>query len=189
MTFNFLYILFVQEMPYMCNTVRTQSSCSSEKTEKPPKVQTSATNLFTTMILQFQLARMANEMSITQDVRTMTWINLVVKMLKGQYTFCQNNNYNEISFNPCSEEHYPTESFMKIVRETQIEPNRYYLETVMNKSLYDNFAVNSYTPKVTVVEQQTPQEDNDDNRQTQSPCPSNWSDYLHIEDDTNDKNT
>ena len=89
---------------------------------------------------------MANEMSITQDFRSMTLnlptdmvtINLVVKMLKGQYTFCQNNNYNEISFNPWSEDHHPTESFMKIVRETQIEPNRYYLETVMGQSLYDN---------------------------------------------------
>ena len=137
---------------------------------------------------------MANEMSITQDFRMMTLnlpantvtINLVVKTLKGQYTFCQNNNYSEMSFNLWSEDHYPTESFMKIVRETQIEPNRYYLETVMHQSLYDNFAVNSYRPKVTVVEQQTPQEGNDENRQTQSPCPSNWSDYLHVEDDTSD---
>ena len=140
---------------------------------------------------------MANEMNITQDFRMMTLhlptdmvtINLVVKMLKGQYTFCQNNNYNDISFNPWSEDHHPTESFMKIVRETQIEPNRYYLETVMSQSLYDNFAANSYRPKVTVVEQQKPQEDNDNNGQTQSPCPSNWSDYLHVEDDTDDENT
>ena len=140
---------------------------------------------------------MANEMNITQDFRTMTLnlptnmvtINLVVKTLKGQYTFCQNNNYNEISFNPWTEDHHPTESFMKIVRETQIEPNRYYLETVMIQSLYDNFAVNSYRPKVTVVKQQTPQENNDNNRQTQSLCPSNWSDYLQVEDDTDDENT
>ena len=95
-----------------------------------------------------------------------------------------------MSFNPWSEDHHPTESFMKIVREAQIEPNRYYLETVMHQSLYDNFAANSYRPKVTVIKQQTPQEGNDENRQTQSPCPSNWSDYLHIEDDTSDdKNT
>ena len=59
-------------------------------------------------------------MSITQDFRMMTLdlpndtvtINLVGKMLKGQYMFCQNNNHNEISFNPWSEDHYPTESFM-----------------------------------------------------------------------------
>ena len=74
---------------------------------------------------------------------------------------------------------------MKIVRETQIEPNRYYLETVMHQSLYDNFATNTYRPKITVIEHQTPQEDNDENRQTQSPCPSNWSDDLHVVDDTN----
>ena len=140
---------------------------------------------------------MANEMSITQDFRMMALnlptdkvtINLVVKMLKGQYTLCQNNNYNEISSNPWSEDHHPTESFMKIARETQIEPNRYYLETVMSQSLYNKFAVNSYRPKVTVIKQQIPQEDNDHNRQTQSPHPSNWSDYLHIEDDTDDENT
>ena len=58
----------------------------------------------------------------------------------------------------------------------------------MSQSLYDNFATNCHQPKVTVVEQQTPQEDNN-NRQTQSPCPSNWSDYLHVGDDTDDKNT
>ena len=89
---------------------------------------------------------------------------------------------------PWSEDLQPSETFMRIVRETQIEPNRYYLETIMNQSLYDNFAANSHQPKVTVVEQQTPQED-DNNRQTQSPCPSNWSDYLHVADDTDDKNT
>ena len=93
-----------------------------------------------------------------------------------------------MSFNPWSEDHIPTESFMKIVRETQIEPNRYYLETVMHQSLYENFASNSYTPKVTVIEQQAPQENNDEKRQTQSPCPSSWSNYLlHIEDDTDDE--
>ena len=139
---------------------------------------------------------MANELSITQDFRTMTLnipgntvtISLLVKMSKGQYGFCQNNNYSEMSFNPWSEDHHPTESFMKIVRETQIEPNKYYLETVMHQSLYDNFGADSYRPRVTVIKQQTPQEDNEENRQIQSPCPSNWSDDLHVVDDTNDKN-
>ena len=109
-------------------------------------------------------------------------------MLKGQYTYAQNNYYNETSFRPRSEDLQPSETFMRIVRETQIEPNRYYLETIMNQSLYDNFATNSHRPKITVVEQQAPLED-DNNRQTQSPCPSNWSDYLHMADDTDDKNT
>ena len=94
-----------------------------------------------------------------------------------------------MSFNPWSEDHIPTESFMKIIRETQIEPNRYYLETVMHRSLCENFALNSYTPKVTVIEQQPPQENNDENRQTQSPCSSNWSDHLlYVDDDTDDEN-
>ena len=96
--------------------------------------------------------RMANEMSITQDFRMMTLnlpadtvtINLEVKTLKGQYTFAQHNNYNEMSFRPWSEDLQPSETFMRIVRETQIEPNRYYLETIMNQSLYDNFAANSH---------------------------------------------
>ena len=62
----------------------------------------------------------------------------------------------------------------------QIEPNSYYLETVMNQSLVNNFAINCTRPKVTTIEQDALQED-ETNRQ--SPCPSNWSDYLHIEDD------
>ena len=140
---------------------------------------------------------MAKELSITQDFRTLTLnlpvnmvtINLEVKTLKGQYMFAQNNNYNEMSFKPWSEDLQPSETFMRIVREKQIEPNRYYLENVMNQSLYNNFAVNCHQPKVTVVKQQTPQEDNDNYRQTQSACPSNRSDYLHMADDTDDKNT
>ena len=79
---------------------------------------------------------MANELNITQDFRTMTLnlpsnmvtVQLVVKTLKGQYRFCQNNNYRETGFNPWSEDFQPTESFMKTVREMQIKPDRYYLE-------------------------------------------------------------
>ena len=33
---------------FVCNTIKAQSSFSSEKMERPPKVQTSAANLFTT---------------------------------------------------------------------------------------------------------------------------------------------
>ena len=135
-------------------------------------------------------------MSITQDFRTLTLtlpadmvtISVEIKSLKGHYTYSQNNNYTNVSFNLWSEDFQPAETFMRIVRETQIEPNRYYLETIMNQSLYDNFAVNCHQPKVTVVKHQTPQED-DNNKQTQSPCPSNWSDYLNVADDTDDENT
>ena len=45
MTFKFLYTLCVQEMLYICNTTKAQSSFSSEKKERPPEVQTSATSL------------------------------------------------------------------------------------------------------------------------------------------------
>ena len=56
----------------------------------------------------------------------------------------------------------------------------------MHQSLYDNFAANNYAPKLTVIRQQKPQEDNIENRQTQNPSPSNWSNYLHVGDDTSD---
>ena len=56
----------------------------------------------------------------------------------------------------------------------------------MNQSLYINFAANCHQPKVTVVEQKAPQ-DNDTNKQSQRSCPSNWRDYLYVEDDTDDK--
>ena len=75
---------------------------------------------------------MANELNITQDFRTMTLnlpantvtVQVVVKTLKGQYGFCQNNNHRETSFNPWSEDLQPTESFMKVVREIQIKPDK-----------------------------------------------------------------
>ena len=36
---------------------------------------------------------------------------------------------------------------------------------------------------------QNPLQEDETNRQRQSPCPSNWSDYLHVEDDTDNKST
>ena len=138
---------------------------------------------------------MAKELSITQDFRTLTLtlpadtvtISVEVKSLKGHYTYSQNNDYTDLSFNLWSEDFQPSETFMRIVREMQIEPNRYYLETIMNQTLCNNFAMNCHQPKVTVVKQQMPQED-DTNREIQSPCPSNQSDYLHMADNTDDKN-
>ena len=86
---------------------------------------------------------MANELNITQEFRTMTLnlpantvtVQVVVKTLKGQYGYCQNNNHGETTFNPWSEDLQPTESFMKLVRETQIKPDRYYLEMAMHQTL------------------------------------------------------
>ena len=103
---------------------------------------------------------MANEMTITQNFRQLTvtlpadtvTVNLDVKMLKGQYTYSLNNNYTDLSFNLWSEDHEPSETFLKIVREMQIEPNSYYLEMVMNQSLVNNFAIHCNRPKVTTVE-------------------------------------
>ena len=137
---------------------------------------------------------MANEMSITQDFKQLTLtlpadmvtVNLDVKMLKGQYTYSLTNNYTDLSFNPWSEDLQPSETFLIIVREMQIEPNSYYLETVMNQSLVNNFAANCHWPKVTVIEQNAPQ-DNEIDKQRQSPCSSNWSDYLHVADDTDNE--
>ena len=91
---------------------------------------------------------MANEMSITQDFRQLTLtlpadtvtVNLDVKMLKGQYMYSLNNNYTDLSFNQWSEDLQPSETFLRIVMETQIEPNPYYLEIIINQSLVNNFA-------------------------------------------------
>ena len=55
--------------------------------------------------------------------------------------------------------------------ETQIKPDKFYLENAMHQSLYKNYALNSYMPKVTVIGQLPPQENNDDNRQTQESMP------------------
>ena len=65
-------------------------------------------------------------------------VHLDIKTLKGQYTYSLNNNYTDLSFTPWSEGHEPSESFQNIVRETEIEPNSYYLETVMRQSLVNN---------------------------------------------------
>ena len=115
---------------------------------------------------------MAKELSITQDFRKLTLtlpadmvtISVEVKSLKGHYIYSQNNNYTDLSFNPWSEDLQPTETFMRIVRETQIQPNSYYLETIMNQTLCNNFATYCDRTKVTVVEQKMPQ-DEDINRQ------------------------
>ena len=139
---------------------------------------------------------MANELNITQDFRTMTLnlptdmvtVQLVVKTMKGQYGFCQNNNHCETSFNPWSEDLQPTESFMKFVREMQIKPDKFYLENAMHQTLCENYGFNNYMPKVLVYGQLLPKDNNDENRQTQSPCPSNWSDDLYIVDNNNDEN-
>ena len=48
MTFKFLYTLCVQEMLYICNPTKPQSSFSSEKTERPPKVTNFSYKLTTT---------------------------------------------------------------------------------------------------------------------------------------------
>ena len=131
---------------------------------------------------------MASEMSITQNFRQLMLtlpaesitVNIDIKMLKGQYMYSLNNNYTDLSFTLWSEDYEPSETFLKIVRYMQIEPNSYYSEMVMNWSLVNNFAINCKRPKVTTIEQDAPQEDGT-NRQ--SPCPSNWSDYLHFKDD------
>ena len=101
---------------------------------------------------------MANELSITQDFRKMTLdlptnmvtIQVVVKTLKGQYRVCQNNNHHETTFSPWSENLQPTKSFMKVVRETQIKPDKFYLENVMCQTLGENYAFDDYMPNVLV---------------------------------------
>ena len=95
---------------------------------------------------------MAKELNITQDFRMFTLtlpankvtISVEVKSLKGHYMYSQNNNHTDLSFNLLSEDFQPSEAFMRIVREMQIEPNSYYLETIMNQTLCNNFAMNCH---------------------------------------------
>ena len=103
-------------------------------------------------------------------------IQIVVKILKGQYGVCQNNNHREMTFNPWSEGLQPAESFMRVVREMQIKPDSYYLETCMHQTLSENYGHNGHAPKVWVYG--LPQDNNEENLQIHSPCPSNWSDDL-----------
>ena len=114
-------------------------------------------------------------------------VQVVVKTLKGQYGYCQNNNNRETSFNPWSEDLQPTESFMKVVREMQIKPDKFYLENAMHQTLCENYGFNNYMPNVLVYGQLPPQDNNDEDRQIQSPCPSNWSDDLYVVDDNKDE--
>ena len=134
---------------------------------------------------------MANELNITQDFRTMTLnlpadtvtVQIVVKTLKGQYGVCQNNNHREMTFNPWSEDLQPMESFMRVVREMQIKPDRYYLETCMHQTLGENYGYGDHMPNVYIYGQLPPRDNNDKDLQIQSPCPSNWSDDLLEIDD------
>ena len=110
----------------------------------------------------------------------------VIITLKGQYGVCQNNNHRETTFNPWSEDLQPTESFMRVVREMQIKPGRYYLETCMCQTLSENYGHNDHAPKVWV--HTPPQDDNEEDLQIHSPCPSNWSDDLLEIDDNKAQN-
>ena len=125
-------------------------------------------------------------MTLNLPADTVT-VHIVVKTLKGQYGVCQNNNHRETSFNPWSEDLQPTESFMKIVRESQIKPDKYYLETVMHQTLGKNYGYSDHMPNVRVYGQLPPQGNNDEDRQIQSPCPSNWSDDLCVVNDKNNE--
>ena len=115
--------------------------------------------------------RMANEMNITQECRTLTLnlpadtvtVQIIVKTLKGQYGYCQNNNHRETTFNPWSEDLQSMESFMRIVREMQIRPDRYYLETRMHQTLGQNYGYGNYMPNICIYGQLAPRNDNYEN--------------------------
>ena len=114
---------------------------------------------------------MANELNITKEFRTMTLnlpadtvtVQIVVKTLKGQYRVCQNNNHREMTFNPWSEDIQPTESFMRVVREMQMRPDRYYLETCMHQTLGKNYGYSDNMPNVWIYGQLPPRDVNEEN--------------------------
>ena len=91
-----------------------------------------------------------------------------------------------MTFNPWSEDLQPMESFMRVVREMQIKPDHYYLETCMCQTLSENYGHNDHAPKVWV--HTPPQDDNEEDLQIHSPCPSNWSDDLLEIDDNKAQN-
>ena len=64
MTFKFLYTLCVQEMLYICNTTKAQSSFSPEKTERPPEVQNFSCKLTTTYNRTNQQGKMISYLMI-----------------------------------------------------------------------------------------------------------------------------
>ena len=138
---------------------------------------------------------MANELNITQEFRTMTLnlpadtvtVQIVVKTLKGQYGYCQNIIIEKQLSTHGVEDLQPTESFMRLVRERQIKPDSYYLETCMHQHLGENYGYSNYMPNVLIYGQLSPRDDNDKNLQIQSPCPSNWSDDLQVRDKNRDK--
>ena len=90
--------------------------------------------------------------------------------------FAKNNNHRETTFNPWSVDLQPTESFMRIIRETQIKPDRYYLETCMHQTLSENYGHYDHAPKIRI--HTPPQDHNEKESRIHSPCPSNWSDDL-----------
>ena len=49
---------------------------------------------------------------------------------------------------------------MRVVREMQIKPDSYYLETCMNQTLSENYGHNDHAPKVWVYG--PPQDDNEE---------------------------
>ena len=76
---------------------------------------------------------------------------------------------------------------MRLVREMQITPDRYYLETCMHHTLNENYGYSNFMPNVWIYGQLPPRDNNDENLQIQSPCPSNWSDDLRIIDNNKDE--
>ena len=50
---------------------------------------------------------------------------------------------------------------MRLVREMQITPDRYYLETCMHQTLGENYGYSNYMPNVWIYGQLAPRDDND----------------------------
>ena len=76
---------------------------------------------------------------------------------------------------------------MRVVRDMQIKPDSYYLETCMCQTLSENYGYSNYMPNVWIYGQLPPRDSNDENLQIQSPCPSNWSDDLQVIDNNKDE--
>ena len=106
------------------------------------------------------MSEMASEMTVSQHIckgllrfilpeDTVT-VDMEVMTLKGIYIFRQDKHSNERTFIPWSEDHKPSCSFLKRLKETQGKPSRDFLESVMDQNVEPNCRPRHYCtcPKV-----------------------------------------
>ena len=97
---------------------------------------------------------MASEMTISQHIcegllrfilpKDTVTVDMEVMTLKGIYIFRQDKHSIEKTFIPWSEDHKPTSSFLKRLKEAQGKPSRDFLESFMDQNLEPNYRPRHY---------------------------------------------